>query len=177
MKLTGMIAVAALLLVTYCVSQEMPKPAPELKNIDYFSGSWSLDGDVKASAMGPGGKVVETEKCDWMEGNFYLVCHVEFKSNTMGNGSGLTVMGYSPEHKSFTYREFNSWGEFTDSKGSYDNSTWTWTSEWKMGTMPMNGRFVEKITSPTTYDFTFEMSQDGGAKWSTVMEGKATKGK
>ena len=51
---------------------------------------------MKPGAMGPGGKVVETEKCEWMDGNFFLVCQVDFKSKTMGDGSGLTVMGYSP---------------------------------------------------------------------------------
>jgi len=177
MKQTGMISAAVLLLAAFCASQEMPKPGPELKNLDYFTGSWTLDGDLKASAMGPSGKVVETEKCEWMEGNFYLVCHVEFKSNTMGNGSGLTIMGYSPEKKNYTYREFNSWGEFTDSKGIFDANTWTWNSDWKMGEMPMQGRFVVKITSPTTYDFSFEMSQDSGAKWTLAMDGKATKAK
>jgi hypothetical protein len=33
-----------------------------------------------------------------------------------------------------------------------------------------------KMTSATSYNFTFDMSQDG-TKWSTVMDGKATKGK
>jgi hypothetical protein len=33
-----------------------------------------------------------------------------------------------------------------------------------------------KITSPTSYNFMFEMSPDG-TKWTTVMDGKATKGK
>ena len=177
MKQMGMTSAAVLLLAAFCASQEMPKPAPELKSVDYFAGSWTLEGDMKPGTMGPGGKVVETEKCEWMEGKFYLVCHVDFKSNSMGNGSGLTIMGYSPEKKTYTYREFNSWGEFNDSKGTYDNNTWNWNSEWKMGEMPMQGRFVMKITSPTTYDFSFEMSQDNGAKWTLAMDGKAAKDK
>jgi len=174
MNRTGMISAAVLLLAAFCASQEMPKPGPELKNVDYFAGSWTLDGDMKPGPMGPGGKIVETEKCEWMEGGFYLVCHVDFKSNTMGNGSGLTLMGYSPEGKAYTYREFNSWGEFTDSKGSVEGNNWVWSNEWKMGDMAMKGRFTMKITSPTTYDFSFEASQDG-TKWTMFMDGKATK--
>ena len=174
MNRTGMISAAVLLLAAFCASQEMPKPGPELKNVDYFAGSWTLDGDMKPGPMGPGGKIVETEKCEWMEGGFYLVCHVDFKSNTMGNGSGLTLMGYSPEGKAYTYREFNSWGEFTDSKGSVEGNNWVWSNEWKMGDMAMKGRFTMKVTSPTTYDFSFEASQDG-TKWTMFMDGKATK--
>ncbi len=154
---------------------EMPKPGPEHKKLDYFAGSWTLEGDVKP-VMGPGGKVTETEKCDWMEGEFYLVCKIDFKSNSMGNGSGISIMGYSTDDRVYTYREFNSWGEFTDAKGSLDNTTWTWTSDDRMGGATMKGRFIMKVTSPTTYDFTFEMSQDG-TKWTLTMDGRATKAK
>jgi len=40
----------------------------------------------------------------------------------------------------------------------------------------MKGRFIMKITSPTSYNFSFEMSPDG-AKWTQIMDGKATKSK
>jgi hypothetical protein len=43
-----------------------------------------------------------------------------------------------------------------------------------MGAMTMKGRFIMKMTSASAYNFTFDMSQDG-TKWSTVMEGKASK--
>ena len=174
MKTIGMILAAWLVLAAAALAQmEMPKPGPEHKKLDMFVGSWTLDGDTKASSMGPAGKVTESEKCEWMEGNFYVVCHTDFKT-TMGNGSGISVMGYSADDKSYTYREFNSWGEFTDSKGAVEADTWTWTNDEKMGAMTMKGRFTMKITSPTSYNFSFEMSEDG-TKWTTVMDGKATK--
>ncbi len=176
MKSIGMILAAWLVLAVAAVAQmQAPKPGPEHKKLDMFAGSWTLDGDLKPGPMGPGGKTTETEKCDWMDGDFYLVCHVEFKMS-MGNGSGLTIMGYSADDKVYTYREFNSWGEFDDSKGSVDGDTWTWTNDQKMGNMTMKGRFIMKITSPTSYNFSYEISQDG-TKWTLVMDGKATKQK
>ena len=45
-----------------------------------------------------------------------------------------------------------------------------------MGGMTMKGRFTMKNISATSYNFSFEMSQDG-AKWNTVMDRKATKNK
>jgi len=176
MKTLAKVSAVWLVLVATAVAQmEMPKPGPEHKKLDIFAGSWTLEGDMKPGPMGPGGKMTESEKCEWMEGGFYLVCHSDFKSS-MGNGSGISVMGYSADEKSYTYREFNSWGEFDDSKGSIDGDTWTWTSDEKMGGMSMKGKFTMKITSPTTYNLTFERSQDG-TKLTTVMDGKATKGK
>lgn len=173
MKRTGMILAAALMLTAAATSQEAPKPAPELKKLDVFVGAWALDGTMKPGMMGPGGTMTENEKCEWMEGNFYLVCHSDYKSS-MGNGVSLSVMGYSAEDKAYTYREFSSTGEFVDSKGTIDGDTWTWTSEEKMGSMTMKGKFTIKVTSATSYNFGFEMSQDG-TKWSPVMDGKASK--
>jgi hypothetical protein len=85
-------------------------------------------------------------------------------------------MGYSADDKVYSYREFNSWGEFDDSKGTLDGDTFSWTNETKMGGMTMKGRFVMKNLTPMAYNFSYEMSQDG-AKWTTVMDGKATKAK
>jgi hypothetical protein len=109
-----------------------------------------------------------------MEGGFFLVCHVDFKSAGSGNGSGLAVIGYSIVDKAYTYREFNSWGEFEDSRGTLDGETWTWTSDEKMGDAVMKGRFTMKFTSPAAYTFSYEMSPDG-AKWTTAVDGKAAK--
>lgn len=174
MKLRGPVLIACILVAAAATAQmQPPKPAPELKKLDVFVGSWTLDGTMKPGTMGPGGTMTENEKCEWMEGGFYLVCHSDYKSS-MGNGVGLSVMGYSADDKAYTYREFNSFGEFDDSRGWLDGDTWTWTSDEKMGGTTMKGRFTMKMTSTTSYSFTFDMSQDG-TKWSTVMEGKASK--
>ncbi|MGA2020231.1 MAG: DUF1579 family protein [Candidatus Sulfotelmatobacter sp.] len=174
MKQLAIVLLSALMLAAPAVAQmQPPKPAPELKKLDVFAGSWTLDGTMKPGPMGPGGSMTETEQCQWMEGGFYLVCHSDYKSS-MGNGVGLSVMGYSTDDKAYTYREFNSFGEFDDSRGTLDGDTWTWTSDEKMGGMTMKGRFIIKMTSATSYTFIFDMSQDG-TKWSTVMDGKASK--
>jgi hypothetical protein len=154
---------------------QMPTPAPEIKKLEAFAGTWTLDGDLKPGPMGPGGKITENETCEWMQGNFYLVCHTDFKGD-MGGGTGISIMGYSTDDKAYTYREFNSWGEFTDSKGKLDGDTWSWTNDQKMGSTVMKARFTMKVASPTAYNFMFELSPDG-TKWQTVMDGKATKAK
>jgi len=175
MRRAGIILTAVMVLAVVALAQESaPKPGPELKKLDVLAGSWVLEGDVKPNPMGPGGKMSESEKCDWMEGGFYLTCHVEFKSANSGSGSALCVFGYSPSDKAYTYREFNSWGEFEDSRGTLDGDSWTWTNDEKMGNTTMKGRFTMKFTSSTSYSFTYEMSADG-AKWATVVEGKASK--
>jgi hypothetical protein len=174
MRQARTILAAWFLLAAGAVAQMAPKPAPEVKKLDIFAGTWSLDGTMKPGMMGPGGTMTESEKCEWMQGGFYLICHSDYKSEAMGSGTGISAMGYSTDDKAYTYREFNSMGEFEDSRGTIDGDTWTWTSDEKMEGMTMKGRFTMKNVSAKSYNFTFEMSQDG-TKWSTVMEGKATK--
>ncbi|MGB8986642.1 MAG: DUF1579 family protein, partial [Candidatus Sulfotelmatobacter sp.] len=104
MKLRGAVLTAWVLVAVAAAAQmQPPKPAPELKKLDVFVGSWTLDGTMKPGTMGPGGTMTENEKCEWMEGGFYLVCHSDYKSS-MGNGVGLSVMGYSADDKAYTYR-------------------------------------------------------------------------
>jgi hypothetical protein len=177
MKRTGMILSICLTLATAALAQmEAPKPSPEHKKLDTLVGSWTVEGDAKPTPMGPGGKMTEIEKCDWMDGDFFLVCHVDFKSVSMGSGSGMSVLGYSTEDKTYTYREYNSWGESMESKGSVDGDTWVWTNDEKMDGKTSKGRFTMKFISPTVYTFTYEMSPEG-SQWTTVMDGKATKAK
>jgi hypothetical protein len=174
MKNLSILFTAWLALTAAAVAQmDMPKPGPEHKKLDMFAGSWTLAGNIKPGSMGPGGDMTENEKCEWTEGDFFVVCHTDYKG-PMGNGTGVSYMGYSTDDKSYTYREFNSWGEFVDSRGSHDGDSWTWTNDEKMGDKTIKGRFTMKVTSPTTYNFTYEMSQDGKA-WTTIMDGKATK--
>jgi Protein of unknown function (DUF1579) len=173
MKKAGMIVMLAVICAATARAQnEAPKPGPELKKLDVFAGSWTLEGTMKPGAMGPGGSMTENEKCEWMEGDFYLVCHADYKSS-MGNVVGLSVLGYSAEDKTYTYREFNSSGEFDDSRGTLDGDTWTWTSDEKWEGKVMKGRFIMKMSSPTSYTFTFDLSN--GTSWNTLMDGKATK--
>jgi hypothetical protein len=154
---------------------EMPKPAPELKKLDYFTGTWKFDGDMKPGPMGPGGKVTGMEHNKWMDGGFFLESQSGF-NGPMGKSSGMSYMGYDANDKMYTYDEFNSMGEAVHSKGMLDGNTWTWTNEEKMNGQTMKGRFIIKAVSATSYNFKFEMSQDG-TNWMEIMNGTGTKQK
>jgi len=164
------------ILITGVVFAQMgpPKPAPELQKLNYFLGQWMSSGDMKPSPFGPGGKFTDSGHGEWMEGGFFLVIHSEFNSPSMGTSKGVAYMGYDPQDKVYTYDAFSSMGENIHSKGTLDGDTWNWTNDMKMGPKTIKTRYTMKILSPTSYTFNFAMSEDG-AKWETMMEGKATK--
>lgn len=152
---------------------ERPKPAPELKKLDYFAGTWTAEGDIKPGPMGPGGKFTGTNHVQWMDGTFFLVTHSEF-NGAMGKGTETAYMGYDGNDKMYTYDSFNTLGEADHAKGNVDGDTWTWQSETRMGPQTIKGRLTIKVLSATAYNFKFEMSPDG-TTWNTVLEGKDTK--
>lgn len=153
---------------------QMPKPGPEQKNLDYFAGSWTIAGDMKANPMGPGGKFTGTEHIEWMPGGFFLVSHSQ-ASSSMGKETSLAIYGYDAEKKIYTYDEFSSTGESVHATGSLDGKTWTWTSDSTVQGKPIKGRFTVTETSATAYTFKFEMSQDG-TNWTQIMDGSGKKG-
>jgi Protein of unknown function (DUF1579) len=177
MKRTRMTLAALLVLGAAAWAQtELPKPALELRKLDMLVGSWTLEGDMKARPNCPAGKMTQNEKCEWMQGGFFLECRSEI-SSPMGEGVALTMFGYSDDEKTYTWRNFDGVGEFQDSRGRLEGDTWVWSSgETKMLKMSTKGRYTIKITSPTSYDYMFDMSQDGKS-WTRVLDGKATKTK
>ena len=61
--------ISSVILLTFCFAtlfvqaqMPMPKPAPELKKLDYLAGTWSLEADLKAGPMGAGGKATGTSQ-------------------------------------------------------------------------------------------------------------------
>jgi len=90
--------------------QEAPKPAPELRRLDYFVGTWAAEGEIKPGPMGSGGKFTGTNRVQWMDGGFFLVTQSEF-AGAMGKGAETAYMGYDGDAKAYTYDSFNTLGE------------------------------------------------------------------
>jgi Protein of unknown function (DUF1579) len=153
--------------------KEIPKPAPELKKLDYFAGTWIAEGKIKSGPFGEGGNFTGTNHVQWMDGAFFMVTYSEF-DGAIGKGSETSYMGYDSSDKMYTYDSFNSLGEADHAKGTLDGDTWTWQSETRIGPQSIKGRLTIKMLSATAYNFKFEISPDGGT-WNTVLEGKDMK--
>ena len=169
------VCVVLLMLASIAVAQtppQMPKPAPEVKRLQYFVGTWNTAFDMKPGPMGPGGKMTGVERTEMMKGGFYLTSHVDGRG-FMGEFKELSVIGYDPEEKVYTLNAFNSFGEHLRAKGTVQGDTWTWTADINMAGKPMKTRFTLKEVSPTSYTGKLEIETDSG--WTTAMEGKATK--
>lgn len=112
-----------------------PKPGEELKRLEDFIGTWTLEGEFKAGILGPAEKVSGTDRYEWMEGGYFLAGHSNFKSAD-GTGSSLSVIGYNAGDGIYTYDAFNSMG---DAEHAKDLST----------PIPGSGRLVPRSAPKT----------------------------
>jgi hypothetical protein len=154
-----------------------PKPGPENQRLGYYVGHWTMEGEMKPGAMGPGGKFTGTSKCDWFEGRFTVVCNTE-GTTPVGPSKGIDILGYSSEEKVYTYYGVDNSGVVmaTVPRGTVKGDTWTFTDESMMGGKKVKTRVTIKELSPSAY--TFKMDAPGAdGKWTTVMESKSTKSK
>jgi hypothetical protein len=154
-----------------------PEPAPELKKLDYFAGSWTSEATITPGPWGSGGKFTDSVSNEWMKGNFYLISHSDFSMppNIGGSGKSIAILGYDTEKKVYTEQRFDSTGRHVVTTGTLNGDTWTWTGEANYNGMNIASRFTIKAISPTAYTSKYEVSADGGANWMPFWDGKATK--
>ncbi len=154
---------------------QMPTPGPEHKRLGYFVGKWTSEGEMKPSAMGPGGKITSSDTCEWFEGGFAVICRAEGKT-PIGPSKSVGILAYSPEQKVYTYYgvDNSNMAMTTIPHGTVQGDTWTYTDESMMGGQKVKSRVTIKELSPTSYTFMMEMHGPDG-KWAPVMESKNTK--
>ena len=168
---------AGLLGAQFAIAQEpaAPKPGPEHQRLGYFVGNWKTEGEMKPGEMGPGGKMTSTDKCEWFEGRFSVVCHGQGQS-PWGPGKSIGIMSYSPEEKAYVYYGVDTTGMTmtTVPRGTVKGDTWTYSDESMMGGRKVKTRVTMKELSPTAYTFKME-AQGPDGKWAPVIESKSTK--
>ncbi len=146
---------------------------PEEKRLGYFVGKWREEVDVKPSALDPGHKGTIITTCEWFSGGLHVVCHGDY-SGTAGEVKDLSLFSYSREDKAYFYYEIISDGDRDFFTGTVQGNTWTWANDTKMNGKVIKGRYTYKEVSADNATMTYELQGDDG-KWSTIMEGKASR--
>jgi Protein of unknown function (DUF1579) len=151
-------------------------PAPEVANLAYFIGQWTVEGAIFPGPWGAGGKFGWADTTEWMAGKFFAVGHWKFTmpAELGGDGEELFIMGYDSQQRIYTFDAFSSHGLHQVSKGRLNGDTWIWDSEGVQGGGLARQKMTMRMLSPTRYTLKFEISNDGG-KWVTFMEGTAAK--
>ena len=150
-----------------------PRPGPETTKLAYFVGRWRSESQMKPGPFGPGGRVSGTDTCEWFSGGFHLICRSEGKG-ALGDVKGMSIISWDPDEKAYSYYAFDHRGITEQARGTFDGTTWTWSSESSMSGRAVKGRYTIVAQGPAAYTFKWEASLDG-APLAVVMEGKGSK--
>ena len=182
MRLKTILFVSALALTLFSagVSAQAPpaapKPGPEVKKLGAFVGKWTSSGEMPKDVMGPGtgGKFTGTETCDWVSGGFAVLCRETGEGGGMGKTSGVGLLAYDADAKTYVYSGVDSSGMVSNSHGTISGDTWNWTMKGTFNGQPMEMHYTIKWTSKDAYDFKFEGGPDANSL-KVMMEGKETR--
>jgi hypothetical protein len=138
----------------------IPKPASELKKLDYFVGTWTAEGVINAGPMGAGGKFTGTNIVQWMNGAFFLLPHSESRAPWAKARKRPTWATTATTRCTPTILSTPS-ARLKTPKSTWDGDTWIWHSETRIGQQPTKGRLTIKVLSAKASKFKFETSPDG----------------
>jgi hypothetical protein len=171
MKTTLVSAAVLLLVASAALAQQPPKPAPELSQVKYFSGSWTCSGDAPASPFGPAHKTQSslTLKPD-LDGFWYdgMMTEMKTASNTHPV-KGMVHVGYDSAAKQYVMVWIDNFGSHaTEMSPGWQGDTMVWTGDQNVMGEKATARdtFVKK--SDTEYTHKFELQTKG--QWSPIVD-------
>jgi len=168
------LAVLVSTLTPLAVSAQAPAPAPETAKLGYFEGTWKTDGEDQKGPFGPGGKMSGTEKCEWFEGRFALVCHANMVTPA-GKGKSMSTYTYNAAKKTYSFDGIDSFGADISASGEFTDGVWRWISV--PAAMPdgmVSVRYTVTPVSDREYTYTWEYARNKMA-WQPGGKGRATK--
>ena len=156
-------------------AQTMPAPAAAqsddpTKKLGAFVGKWETEG---AFTNGP--KTSTTLECRWSPQGSYLVC--DQLVNMGGEHRQFTVYSYDSKTGKYSYVTLSDPGAKPTTGGitikgnlwTYDDSSFTTNGKTTLI------RTTNEFTDAKTEVFKVATSEDNGANWKTMLEGKARK--
>ena len=79
------------------------------QRLEFLIGKWNYAGEDLKSPFGPGGSTATMFGCEWLPGQFFVVCREDGRIGE-GDFAKLEIYGYSIETISYTYTSFDSSG-------------------------------------------------------------------
>jgi hypothetical protein len=168
MRTFGVLAAVVLLPAGILAQQEMPKPAAEMSQIAFFEGSWTCQGKMHESPMGPAGEMTSTAEIKRELGGFWQTGMIKSTMKGMPPFEGRFHATYDPGAKQFVMLWVDSMGGWAENRSSgWKGDTMVYEGESHMGPQTIRGR--DTFTrSGNTMKHVWEAQMNG--KWMPIGE-------
>ncbi|HET8648171.1 MAG TPA: DUF1579 family protein, partial [Vicinamibacteria bacterium] len=117
------------------------RPGPETRKLGYFVGTWRGQSQMKPGPFGPGGRITGTDTCEWFAGGFHLICRSQ-GTGVRGTFRGMSIMSWNAQEKAYSYYAFDHKGTTEVARGTFDGTTWTWSSDSTLDGKSIRGRYT-----------------------------------
>jgi hypothetical protein len=142
-------------------AQSQTTPGPEVKKLAVMVGKFTIEDEVKAGAMGPNSPATKfsgTDNCRWTAGGFAVIC--EAALNRPGRKySETSFVYYDPTSKTYRYHAVDSSGAVENKTGTVSGDVWTWLGESIFGGKTYHTRYIMKVVSADSYEYTDESGE------------------
>lgn len=167
--LSGVVVLTLLVAVVPAQAQEVPKPAPEMAQIDFFLGTWTCQGKTQPSPFGPAGDVKSTVQVTKDLGGFWQSGTVTAMMANMPPFEGRFHVTYDPGAKGFLMLWVDSMGGWSQARSSgWKGDTLVYEGDSHMGAQTMKSRDTFMRSGSGTMKHTWEANLEG--KWTLLGE-------
>lgn len=153
---------------------EMPKPAPEMSQLAYFEGSWTCEGKIAESPMGPAGEMRTTADIKPDLNGFWQTGMIKGTMKDMPPMQGQFHSTYDPAEKQFVMLWVDNMGGWAQSSSTgWKGDTMVYEGDSHMGPMKMRTRDTFTRGAGSTMKHTWDAEMNG--KWTPLGEETCTK--
>ena len=166
----GLIFTAVLLAALFINANAVQPGDDPTKKLGALVGQWQTEGTLMGSMS-----VTSNLQCRWSPQGSFLICEQLIK---MGSGEHrqLTIYSYNAKEGSYAYTTLSDPGvKPTTGTVEIKGNMWTYTASVETHGKTAQIRTTNEFTDAKTEVFKVASSDDGGAHWVSVLEGKARK--
>jgi len=166
----GRIFTAVLLAALFINANAVQAGDDPTKKLGAFVGQWQTEGTLMCSM-----RVTSSLECRWSPQALFLICEQLIKMGT-GEHRQLTVYSYNAKEGTYAYTTLSDPGaKPTTGTVEIKGNVWTYAASVEAHGKTTQVRTTNEFTDAKTEVFKVASSEDGGAHWVSVLEGKARK--
>lgn len=154
-----------------------PEPGPEVQKLAVLVGKFTIADELKAGFMGPNSpamKFTGTDDCRWTAQGFAVICDAALYRPGSKTYSETSLYYYDPTSKTYRYHAVDSSGGVEDKTGTVNGDVWTWLGESIFGGKTYHTRYIMKVVSPDSYEYTDESGENENSM-KVFVSGKETR--
>ena len=158
-------------------AQSQTMPSPEVSKLAVMVGKFTVEDEMKAGAMGPNSPAMKfsgTEDCRWTEGGFAVICEAALYRPGRKKYSEASFVYYDPISKTYQLHAVDSSGGIEKKTGTVSGDVWTWLGESIFGGKMYHTRYIMKVVSADSYEYTDE-SGESDDSLKVFVSGKETR--